>query len=144
MWRQSFPIQADVYPENVQAMAGLEDNPDFHHYFFVAEHDVIWFEASFLWIQVSFPCFNPSQPSSHSLQSEWEERESLDTLQALLSHSRNIGMVSTLFQTQIQTKHLMRKVNSIPSHPSCLDCSDGNYDERGGFWSSIHCRLQQD
>lgn len=40
--------QADVYPEIVKAWAGLEDNSDFHHYFFVAELDVIRFERSFL------------------------------------------------------------------------------------------------
>lgn len=40
-------------------------------------------------------------------------------------------LVSTLFQSQIQTKHFMRKVNSIPAHPYCLNCSNGTYDGVG-------------
>lgn len=48
MWRQYFTTShKQVYPENVQAMAGLGDKPDFNQYFFVAEYDVIWFKISF-------------------------------------------------------------------------------------------------
>lgn len=131
MRRQSLTTshkQMYIQKKNVQAMVGLEDNPHFHHYFFVAEHDVIWFETSFLWIQVSFPCCNPSQPSSHSLQSQWEGNALM-----LCKHcsAKTLIWYEHCFSHKSKTKHLMRKVNSIPTHPSCLDCSDGNYDGEG-------------
>lgn len=47
------------------------------------------------------------------------------------------------FSHKSKTKHLMRKINSIPAHSSCLDCSDGNYDGEG-VWGRIQCMLPQE
>lgn len=112
--------------KNVQAMAGLEDNPDFHHYFFF-----LWLNMMLYGLKLPFCEFNsicnPSQPSSHSLQSQWEE--SLMLCKHCSVTAKTLVWYQHYFSHKCKTKHLMRKAN--PAHTSCLDCSNGNYDGEG-------------
>lgn len=61
---------------------------------FIVKHVVIWYRISLWSIQVGWPA-DPSQPPAYSLVEQ--ENTSCDTVQTLVSHSQNIGGLSTLF-----------------------------------------------
>lgn len=85
-------------------MAGLEHNAHFHHYFLLLNMILYGLKHPFCEFKLAFPVVIPPNPHPHSLWSQWKEKESLDALQALLNHSQNTDMASTLFQPQIQNK----------------------------------------
>jgi len=69
------------------------------------------FLCVFLWI---YECGNVLGDMG---KGKLRKRESLDTVQALLSNGQNAGMLLTLFQPQMQSR-APYKVNFIPARPS--------------------------
>lgn len=90
----------------------------------IAEHDVTGHGIS-LWsaavtADLSWLCPNSCPPPAYSLRAQWVKRESLDAGQVVLSSNQNIGVLPTLFLSQIQNTapywlSARKKVNSIPA-----------------------------